>query len=70
MGKNFNTFTFLPPKKEEKMENYENFKNAIDCLIRMLSALKEQTKKEDSLSQDFIDTMDSFKGEIEKYLKK
>lgn len=52
------------------MENYENFKNAIDCLIRMLSALKEQTKKEDSLSQDFIDTMDSFKGEIEKYLKK
>ena len=57
-------------RKEEKMENYENFIIAIDNLIEKLNALKEQTKKEDSLSQNFIDTMDNFSGEIDKHLKK
>lgn len=52
------------------MENYENFIIAIDNLIEKLNALKEQTKKEDSLSQNFIDTMDNFSGEIDKHLKK
>lgn len=52
------------------MENYENFKKAIDHLIGKLNALKEQTKKDDSLSQDFIDTMDNFSGKIDKHLKK
>lgn len=52
------------------MENYENFKKSIDYLIEKLNALKEQMKKEDSLSQEFIDTMGNFRGEIEKYLKK
>ena len=52
------------------MENYENFINAIDVLIEKLNTLKEQTKKEDSLSQKFIDTIDIFSGEIEKHLKK
>ncbi|SHK48229.1 hypothetical protein SAMN05720469_10760 [Fibrobacter intestinalis] len=51
------------------MENYENFKKSIDYLIEMLNTLKEQMKKEDSLSREFIDTMDNFRGEIEKYLK-
>ncbi len=52
------------------MENYENFKQVIDCLIRDLNSLQEQTKKEDSLSQDLIDTIDTFKVKIEEYLKK
>ena len=51
------------------MENYENFKKAIDYLIEKLNALKEQTKKEDSLSQDFMDKIADFVGEIEKHLK-
>ena len=52
------------------MENYENFINAIDVLIGKLNTLKKQTKKEDSLSQKFIDTIDNFSGEIENHLKK
>ena len=51
------------------MENYKKFKKSIDYLIEMLNTLKEQMKKEDSLSREFIDTMDNFRGEIEKYLK-
>lgn len=67
--KAFALLPYSPIKTEKKMENYENFKKSIDYVIEMLNTLKEQMKKEDSLSREFIDTMDNFRGKIEKYLK-